>query len=250
MKASKGKYDKAAFLDSIKLEKFDTNQYYADETAKRQLYFHFTVSGYGSKGDIDWWRKDPRKVAAHMIVDYDGVPHQLYSTRFWGHHLGINEKTFLKFLPGEKLVRNAKGQIINNSLLNQSSIAIEIDTWGPLLESDKRFYPVRFNAKTNKWVPDYRVAPIPKKNVLELQVPYRGFKFYERFSDAQIDKCREICYYVNEKYNIPLKYNENMFDVNVDALSGEPGIWSHSSVRADKFDIMPQPKFIDMLKSL
>lgn len=250
MAAKNKNYDKGEFLDSIVLEKFDTNQYYPEETPKKQLYFHFTVSGYGSKGDIDWWRKDPRKVAAHIIVDYDGVPHQLYGMRFWAHHLGISDKVFLKNLPKDKIIRNGKNQIVNNSMLNKHSIAIELDTWGPLLESDKKFYPVRFNRNDGKWHPDYRIKPIHNKNVLELVQPYRGFKFFEKFSPAQIDKAREICYYVNEKYGIPLDYHENMFEVSAEALLGEPGIWSHTSVRPDKFDIMPQPEFIKMLKEL
>ena len=244
------KYDKAEFLDSIKLEKFDINQYYGVETDKNQLYFHFTVSGYGIKGDMDWWRKDKRKVAACMIIDYDGVPHQLFSTRFWAHHLGVSENIFKKYLDEKDITKDNKGRIINNLFLNQNSIGIELDTWGPLMEADKKYYPVRWNKELEKYVPNFRIKPINKSQVLFLPQPYRGFRTFEKFSDEQIEKARQICYYCNEKYGIPLKFNEKMFEVSKDALNGSPGIWSHSSVRPDKCDIMPQPEFIQMLKSL
>jgi hypothetical protein len=41
-----------------------------------------------------------------------------------------------------------------------------------------------------------------------------------------------------------------MFDVSKEALSGESGIWSHTSFRSDKSDIHPQGELIKMLKSL
>jgi hypothetical protein len=53
-----------------------------------------------------------------------------------------------------------------------------------------------------------------------------------------------------DKYNIPLKYNEDIWDVTSRALKGEPGVYTHNSVRTDKVDIYPHPKMIAMLKSL
>lgn len=253
MAKSKAKYDKAQFLDSIVLEKFDTNQYYGGESdvcEKRQLYFHFTVSGFGTKGDIEWWRQDPRKVAVCIIVDYDGIPHQLFGMRFWAHHLGVPEQAFVKHLDEKDIVKDKKGRILNNLHLNRQSIGIELDTWGALMEVDGKYYPVRWNRDAGKYNADLRVKPIPKSNVLSLPNGYRGFKFFEKFSDKQIETARNICYYVNEKFGIPLTYNERMFDVTKEALLGTPGIWSHTSVRSDKSDIMPQPEFIQMLKSL
>jgi hypothetical protein len=33
-------------------------------------------------------------------------------------------------------------------------------------------------------------------------------------------------------------------------LMGDPGVYTHNSVRPDKTDVSPQPKLIDMLKKL
>ena len=40
------------------------------------------------------------------------------------------------------------------------------------------------------------------------------------------------------------------FDFNQAALNGAGGLWSHSNVRKDKFDLSPQPLLIEMIKSL
>jgi hypothetical protein len=54
----------------------------------------------------------------------------------------------------------------------------------------------------------------------------------------------------NQRYGIPLKYNEDIWTVTQRALRGEAGVFTHNSVRADKIDIYPHPKIIQMLKSL
>ena len=41
-----------------------------------------------------------------------------------------------------------------------------------------------------------------------------------------------------------------MWNLNEDALKGEPGIWSHTSYRPDKSDVSPQENLIKMLKNL
>ena len=65
--------------------------------------------------------------------------------------------------------------------------------------------------------------------------------------------------FLKGKYNIDLKKGlvpvlDNPkgtgFELNTDALAGKPGIWSHTSVRKDKFDVHPQDELIAMLKSL
>lgn len=45
------------------------------------------------------------------------------------------------------------------------------------------------------------------------------------------------------------KVGKSPFEVKQDALEGYPGIWSHSSVRRDKFDVSPQPNLISLLSS-
>jgi len=40
------------------------------------------------------------------------------------------------------------------------------------------------------------------------------------------------------------------FELNKQALAGAEGVWTHTNVRSDKFDLSPQPAVIEMIKSL
>ena len=40
------------------------------------------------------------------------------------------------------------------------------------------------------------------------------------------------------------------FELNKQALAGAEGVWTHTNVRSDKFDLSPQPALIEMIKSL
>ena len=80
--------------------------------------------------------------------------------------------------------------------------------------------------------------------------PFKGYKLYHAYIDAQIAAVKDLLLLWKEKYKIPLTYNEDIWDVTVRALKGEPGVYTHNSVRSDKSDVSPQPKLIEMLKSL
>jgi hypothetical protein len=43
---------------------------------------------------------------------------------------------------------------------------------------------------------------------------------------------------------------DTIFDINMDALGGIPGIFTHTSYRTDKSDCHPQKELVDMLCNL
>ena len=43
---------------------------------------------------------------------------------------------------------------------------------------------------------------------------------------------------------------KSAFEYNPLTMNGYPGVWRHSSIRSDKFDISPQPNMIQMINSL
>lgn len=227
-------------LSEIKTVHFPDDQYYKKYTEKNQIVLHHTVSGQGVNGDIRWWLMTEQKVATHLILDWKGDIYQCYSSKYWGHHLGV-----------KKLFLNSKGFLdykTRNKLLNKSSIGIEIDSWGGLIKYQDEWYPAKWSKKKKKYIPNISVKPI--KNVQIYKDEYRGFYGYEKYTYEQIDSLRKILIYFNEKYNIPLTYNDDMWDVSKKALSGASGIWTHTSYRPDKSDCHPQPELIQMLKSL
>lgn len=213
-------------LKKIKVVDFPVEQYYDIVTPKHQIVLHHTVSGRGINGDMTTWLKDTVRVATHIIIDWEGTPHQCFSSKFWGHHLGVKVEVFTKLKIPSK-----------NLKLNQESISIEIDAYGGLKKDGEVWKTIYGNV-------------VPTKNVQVYEKAYRGYFGFEKYTDAQIETVRELLLLWKEKYNIPLTYNENMWEVNTDALTGKPGVWTHTSYRSDKSDCHPQPELVEMLKGL
>jgi N-acetyl-anhydromuramyl-L-alanine amidase AmpD len=218
-------------LSTIVQVNFSENQYYKEETPKNQIVLHHTVSGSKAQGVIDWWNQDPQKVATQFVVQGDGTIYQLYSSKFWAHHLGI-KSTFL-----QKLGFADYGS--RNLLLNKSSIAIEICNWGGLSVDDNGYHP----AGTTK-------VTIPDDNVLTFEEPFRDYLYFEKYTPQQINSVASLVTYLCDKWNIPKTYNEDMWDVSKNAIGGQPGIWTHVSYRSDKSDMFPMPEMIEMLQGL
>ena len=207
---------------------FPDDQYYKTQTSKKQIVLHHTVSGQGTKGDINWWLSTSSRIATHMIVDWEGKIYQCYSSKYWAHHLGVKAS--------------------NNVALNKGSIGIEIDSWGGLVRHNRQWYPAKWDKKLKKHVANTNVPPI--KNVQVYPDKWRGFYAFEKYTNEQLEAVQKLLIYWKSRYKIPLTYNPSMWDVNEDALAGKPGVWAHVSYRKDKSDCHPQPELIAMLKSL
>jgi len=207
---------------------------------KTQATIHHTASGAGVSGDIEWWKNMQNRVSTSLILDRDGILHQLYWTRYWGYHLGVEGWVFKQYKAGK----------VSHLSLNQKSVAVEIDSWGPLLEKANKWYPIRLNKITNKYEADTRAVPINKENIQFYSNGFREFEAYEAYTDSEIFKLMSVLIYLNNQYKIPLDYHEDMWDVSQRALNGEPGIWSHVSYVPYKFDCHPQPNFVEHLQKI
>jgi N-acetyl-anhydromuramyl-L-alanine amidase AmpD len=207
---------------------FPDDQYYREQTKKKQIVLHHTVSGQGAQGDLNWWLSTESRIATHMVVDWEGKIYQCYSSKYWAHHLGCKRS--------------------NNRALNKASIGIEIDSWGGLVRHNRQWHPAKWDGDKKMFIPNTRVAPI--KEVQVYPEKFRGFHAFEKYTNAQLEAVYQLLVYWKSRYNIPLTYNDAMWDVNEDALSGKAGLWTHVSFRKDKSDCHPQPELISMLKSL
>lgn len=210
-------------LSEIKQTNFPTNQYVREETKKTQIVLHHTVSGRGVDGDVNWWLKDPSRIATHFIIGWDGTIYQNYSSKYWAYHLGEMTSTFHKLG-------------LNYSRHDQNTIGIEIDSWGGLSKKDGKFYHA-YGREVSEDI------------VYTMDKPFRGYRYFEKYTPEQIESVRKLLVYFNEKYNIPLKYNDQ-WDISKDALSGVPGIYYHVNYREDKSDVYPYPPLITMIKGL
>ena len=189
-------------------------KYYKEAHPKNQVVLHHTVSGPGITGDLNTWKNYDSHIAVCMIIDRDGTMNQLFSSRYWGWHLGTGIKK-----------------------LDQCSIAVELDNWGQLEEKNGDLYTV-YNTKV-----DVPTVHYPKG--------FRGEQLFEAYPTAQITALGELLLLWHNTYGISLEYNDSMWDVSEHALDGADGIWAHVSFRpSGKWDVHPDPQLISMLKSL
>jgi N-acetyl-anhydromuramyl-L-alanine amidase AmpD len=213
---------------NLKQIDFPITQYLREEHPKKQIYLHHTAGRSNGENTFKWWASNPERVATCVCISglgaVDGQIVQGFSSKYWAYHLGIKRSVF-----------DAYGVPYTN--LDKYSIGIEICNWGQLSFTGGKFY-------------NYVGGEVPEKEVIKLDVPYKRHIYFHNYTDAQIESVRQLLVLWNQRYNIPLKYNEDIWTVTQRALRGEAGVFTHNSVRADKIDIYPHPKMIQMLKSL
>lgn len=214
-------------LEDLNLEAhpLDENQYIRQEWSKKQIYLHHTVGGPDGKRDIDNWNRNKARIGTAVCISRDGTIVQAFSSRYWAYHLGLKESAF-----------DSKG--LPYVSLDKISIGIELCSYGPLKLEDGKFKNV------------YGTV-VDDSEVIELDKPWRGWgTHWHKYTDEQIESTRKLLLFWGQRYNIPLEYNEDIWDVTMRALMAEPGVYTHCSVRYDKSDIYPDPRVIEMLKSL
>ena len=211
-----------------------TDQYVNEVVAKDQIFVHHTAGSPNPyAGCIDWWKTNKEAVSTAFVIAgptkgtkwKDGEILQCFSSKKWGWHLGLKAKHLVKG------GRSSKD-------LNAKSIGIEICNWGYLTEKNGKFY-------------NYNGGVISDEFVVELDKPYKGHKFWNRYTDAQLENTRRLLVYLCDTYSIDRKFKGmEIFDIDPRCLKGENGIWTHTSCRPDKFDCFPQVELIQMLESL
>ena len=220
-------------LSKINVVDYPKEKYFSVAHPKKQIVLHHTVSGPGIRGDLKTWLANEHRVGTCIIIDRDGTPNQMFSSRFWAYHTG-------------------KGFTID-----QASIGIEFDNWGGLIKGNNTTYNFGTARKPkNKFIEEGKFYAVYGNSV---DVPvthypggWRGFEYYESYTDEQIQTAGELILLWKDRYNIPVHYNYDMWDISPKALAGEPGIWAHVSYRPakDKQDCHPQPELKKMLQAL
>jgi len=223
-------------LSKIEVMSFPDDQFIHEEYDKTIIVIHHTISGNGVEGDVSSWEATTERVATCIIIDRDGIPWQLFSSKYYAGHLGAG-----------------------NINLDKHSIAVELDNWGGLIAGDgttKQFgknpdgTPKFVHTVTGKYYAYYgNSVTVPMQYY---ESGFRGYYYYEQYPEKQLRTLGELLLYWRLKYNISLNYNSDMWDVSSRALSGTPGVWGHVSYRnaLEKTDPHPQSSLIEMLKTL
>lgn len=197
-------------VDDIDFEGY----YFKTAFNKTQIVWHHSAGWDNARGMFNWWKNDKvQHVATSVGITDSGKVTRGYDEGFWAHHIGAAHW--------------------NNLRLNQASIAVEICNWGALSLRKESWAGVR----------------IPNERVIELN--YKGIKYFELYTDAEIKALKYWTLLNAMRFNIPLQYRgADMWNVSSRAFSGVAGLYTHNSFLASKSDVSPQPKLIEMAKSL
>lgn len=203
---------------------------------KKQVFLHHTAGGASAINTIDGWENDATsngrsyRVATAYVVsrEYsrygqnlkDGDIVKCFDPKYYAWHLGKSA----------------------NSPIEPSSIGIEICSWGGLTLSSGG----RFVTWANTTVQD--------KDVYEHHSNYFGYKYFQKYTDAQIESTYKILKAIRSNFtdlSYQTSFDEDWFAYKPEIRDGRPGIWTHVNVReTGKHDVFPQPEMIQMLNTL
>jgi|GEM_PF-735428 len=210
----------------------DRGDFYLEQTRKKQIFLNATIGPPNPMGAIQFLRNSQGAVAITFLIAgkpgdetagfEDGDVYQTHPHWFWAYHTGK--------IPGA-----------SSRELSKHSIAINLCNWGALVKNeDGTFSPPFLKGR----------VIVPREEVIEYELPYRGYVYYHRYTDEQVESLRKLLIYLTEVYDIPKGYNDDMFEVTRRALEGRPGIFSQASIRKDKPGLHPQPELIATLNKI
>lgn len=207
-----------------KSERLSDVQYFKQIFKKTQIFLHFTAGGPDAKNVINFWDDTSDRIATAYVIDRNtSEVFECFDPNFWGYHLGV------------------KG---SNGALDKASIGIEICSYGPLKLKNGEYFA---------WPNDYSTKKVSVSDVYSLTNPFRGFNYFEQFTENQIQTLETLICFLVEKYQIPVQYefDYSWFEYNPDVIRKVlPGIWSHTTVRKDKSDLYPDHRIVEMLNRI
>ena len=211
-------------IQKIVQKRLSKGQFFEEASDKTQIYLHHTAGNGNAEGVARYWNSNDSRIATAFVVGENGTIVQCFSSKHWAWHLGIDSQDFA-----------TRGLPYKN--LNKLSVGIEVCNWGMLKEKNGKFY-------------NYVKGEINPSYVTTLETPYKGYKHWYRYTDAQIEATRQLIVYLCETYGIPKDYRKEIWSLDNEAFKGSKGIYTHNSVRKDKADIYPCPRMIKMLENL
>lgn len=210
-------------LDIVRTHQLDATQYVKQKTDKDKIFIHFTAGRKSAIRTIGSWASDEPKIStAYVIGADDGKAYEAFHPDFWGWHLGV------------------KG---TNGALDKPSIGIEICSFGPLKKVGDKYYA---------WPNDWKTE-VPAEEVYELETPFRGYKYYQAYTDEQMNTLEKLLEYLIESYNIPVQgsFDMSWFEFMPDLIKNRTaGIWTHVNCRKDKCDSYPDYRLLELLNRL
>ena len=226
---------------TITRQYLDKDEYVRDYGKIEPLGFfiHHTAGWDNPFNTVSNWNRDKRgRVATQYCIGgtnvkgkaakYDGVVVECFPNNYLGWHLGK----------------------VGNFKISKMSGGVELNNFGYLTKKGDKYYT-------------YVNTEVKPEFVCDLGYKFRGHQYWHAYSDKQIESLRLLILHLKDIYpkmdlvnGIPKMLKDGVhpkdaFEFNEDAYYARQfGLWSHTSVRKDKFDCFPQKELVDMLKNL
>lgn len=211
---------------SITLSKYPLNEKLSIHTELEKQYIVWHGSGartkftpYGktpSKGTciVDHWNNVKEKQGVPYVIDRGGTVFNTFDDSRWSYHLNLPT---------------------NQISYDKQSIGIVLANELNLIKENGRYFAFDYNHTTNEYF---------GKVVAQ---SFRGYDFWAKIDEAQIDALLELTMLLSEKYKIkPVFYSGN--DWNPKAWESAT-ILTHATVNQNALDFPPfEPWIIDKIK--
>jgi hypothetical protein len=213
-------------------------QTFGDKFKKSIIVIHDTVGSANGENVKAGWIAKSNNISTCKVIsgkpntdkelaegDFDGVVIDVFDPKYWSYHLGISDPAYR---------------------IQKSSCAIELCSFGPLLKTTKGFMNVYHSI-------------VPDDQVIKLGKTFRGYDYFEKYSDKQLISLKEQLILLANTFSIDLhsglykliKNGNKAFELQSGALQASPGLYTHVNYRkADKWDCQPQPNLIQMIMEL
>jgi hypothetical protein len=203
-------------------------EYFPGPERKSGIALHHTVGG-SAESTIRWWREDrtragrPSLTGTAYIVDRDGTVYEAFEPEAWAYQFGVTWPAAARLA------------------FERRFVGIEIASEGALVERDGSLYCFdRVSPRTLK----------PKSEAFDCGREYRGYRWFDRYEDAQLTAVGALVDELCDRLRIPRQFPDPPFDCYGDALVGFEGVIGHAMVRPDKTDPAPDPRLWNTLVSL
>jgi len=264
--------------------------YYPNSHPKDSIYLHHTEGHFRPDWVISTWNRNRKnstnkiRTAASLIIGgqdplgldntYDGVAVEAFPPDAWAHNLAIKAKnnTFLnqKGISIEMCNYGPLTQSLDGKYYTRTHLMIPNDQ---IIELSEPFRGHKFfHSYSPKQLDTLRDLikhlserfEIDLKKGLKKEIQKSELILPENLNDHQLQKWLNqngITDSSGKKLSEngildgkTLEALENLksdpFSIKIAALTGYPGLWSHSNVRIDVNDVYPHPELISMIKSL
>jgi hypothetical protein len=231
----------------IKRLHLPTGEYLAGPTKKEWLFLHHTAGWHDPFNTITQWGKDTRgPVATEFVlggqsikgdeVKSDGVIVQSFPRSGYAWHLGTG-----------------------NNVMHKNSIGIEVCNFGQLTKGGYKKDGRWIALKPNSFYTYVGVEAAPEQ-VIRLSKAFRGYEFWHRYSNKQIENLKKLILFIGERDGIDVRKGlpelirsagaYKAFDTCDETMCAKTkGLWTHTNVQKRKVDMFPQQELIDMLVS-